>query len=244
MENRSSSLVAGLGVLAVGLVVSAFLLGRGIGTIRRASDQVTVTGSARRPIRSDFVVWRASVAAQDASLAAASQELRRSDQRVRAFLTQHGIADSLVRYQAVETYAIPEVVGEGRETGRIAGYKLTQSFEVRSTDIDGITRLSQRAADLMAEGIPLVTSSPEYLYTKLSEIRVELLAAATKDAKVRAEKIAESAGTSVGAVREVRMGVFQITPRFSTEVSDEGINDTSSIEKDVTAVVRVVFGVR
>lgn len=244
MDSRPSPLVAGLGLIALALVISAFFLGRGIGDVRRASDQVTVTGSARRPIRSDFVIWRASVSAQEPALATASQTLRKSDQRVRAFLTQAGVPDSIVRWTPVETSAIPEVVGDGKETGRIVGYKLTETFELRSADVAGITQLSQRASDLMAEGIPLVASPPEYLYTRLAEIRIALLADATTDARLRAERIAASAGGRVGPVRDVRMGVFQITPRYSTEVSDSGINDTSSIDKDVTAVVRVTFGVR
>lgn len=37
------------------------------------------------------------------------------------------------------------------------------------------------------------------------------------------------------------MGVFQITPLYSTEVSDYGINDTTSIDKEITAVVNCEF---
>jgi hypothetical protein len=70
-----------------------------------------------------------------------------------------------------------------------------------------------------------------------------MLSEATQDARARADAIARSAGGEIGAVRSVRMGVFQITPRHSTEVSDYGINDTSSLEKDITAVVRVTFAV-
>jgi hypothetical protein len=39
------------------------------------------------------------------------------------------------------------------------------------------------------------------------------------------------------------MGVLQITAAYSTEVSDMGISDTSSIDKDMTAVVNVSFAV-
>ena len=70
-----------------------------------------------------------------------------------------------------------------------------------------------------------------------------MLGEAAKDAKVRAEKIAASTGNSIGAVRSARMGVMQITAADSTEVSDAGISDTSSIDKDVTAVVNVSFAV-
>jgi hypothetical protein len=47
----------------------------------------------------------------------------------------------------------------------------------------------------------------------------------------------------VGRVRDAKTGVFQITSRNSTDVSDSGIYDTSSIDKDITAVVSVTFGI-
>ena len=70
-----------------------------------------------------------------------------------------------------------------------------------------------------------------------------MLAEATKDAKARAEAIANSTGDRIGPIRSAKTGVFQITPRYSTEVSDSGVYDTTSLEKDITAVVSVSFGV-
>jgi hypothetical protein len=87
-----------------------------------------------------------------------------------------------------------------------------------------------------------VSQPPQYLYTQLSQLRVEMVAEATKDAQARAEAIAKSTGNTVGSIRSAKTGVFQITSRNSTDVSDYGIYDTSSLEKDITAVVSVQFG--
>lgn len=244
MEDRRSSLFYGLATLGLSLALGLFFVSGALRDIRRGNEEVTVTGSARRPIRSDFAVWRLSVAVQSSSLADASRELSRGTDRLRAFLRAEGIADSQVTVKPVEAYGIPETLDDGRTTGRIVAQRLAQAFEIRSTDVDGITVVSQRAGTLIAEGVPLQAPSPEYLYTRLAEIRVELLEDATRDAKQRAEAIAASTGARVGAVRDARMGVFQITPRFSTEIADYGINDVSSIEKDVTAVVRATFQLR
>ena len=85
---------------------------------------------------------------------------------------------------------------------------------------------------------------PQYLYTKLSQVRVDMMAAATEDAKARATAIAKSSGDQVGSVRSAQAGVFQITPRNSTDVSDYGIYDTTSIDKDITAVLSITFSMR
>ena len=242
MENRS--LLYGLIALGIALGFGSCVVGRGLGEIRRPEEAITVTGSAKRPIRADFVVWRASVGMQSPSISAASTELRAEANRVRQFLRANGVADSMLTIKPIETYAVPEVVATGRETGRIIAYRLTQQFEIRSANVDAVTALSQKAGDLMAEGVALSSQPPEYLYTRLADLRVTLIEEATKDAKLRADAIAKSTGSAVGTVRQARIGVFQITPRFSTEVSDYGINDVSAIEKDVTAVVHVTFALR
>lgn len=244
MEDRRSQHLYGLATLALGLLLGLVAISRSLKDIRRGNEEVAVTGSARRPIRSDFAVWRLVVSVQSGSLSGASQELTRYADRVRQFLKAEGIADSQVVTRPVEAMGVPEVTPEGRETGRIIASRVSQTFEVRSADVDGVTRTSQRVGALIAEGIPVAPQSPEYLYTKLAEIRTALLEEATKDARQRAEAIVTSTGAAIGAVREARMGVFQITPRFSTEVSDYGINDVTSIDKDVTAVVRVTFTIK
>ncbi|MEO7511059.1 MAG: SIMPL domain-containing protein [Gemmatimonadaceae bacterium] len=244
MDDRRSQHLYGFAALGVSIALGLFFVSGALKDIRRGNEEVTVTGSARRAIRSDFVVWRIQVSVQAASLSSGAQELARGAERVRTFLRTEGVADSLITVKPIESYGIPETTQEGRETGRIVASRLSQSFEVRTRDVDGITAISQRAGALIAEGVPLQATAPEYSYTKLAEIRVALLEDATKDAKQRAEAIAKSTGVKVGAVRDARMGVFQITPRYSTEISDYGVNDVTSIEKDVTAVVRATFQLR
>ena len=239
--DRTPSL--GLLAIAAALVLSAFIAAGAAVRVKRAGDAITVTGSAKRPIRSDFIVWRGTVAGQQPSLAASAEELERYVTRTRAFLSAKGIPDSAITWRAVETMPMPEVSMNGRETGRILGYRLQRMFEVRSFDVDGISAIAASTGEVMREGVPLTTFPPEYLFTRLAEVRTEMLSEATKDERTRAEAIAESAGSDIGPVREARMGVFQITPRHSTEVSDYGINDVSSVEKDITAVVRVTFAV-
>lgn len=242
MENRN--LLYGLAALAVALGFGSCVLGRGLAEIRRPEDAITVTGSAKRPITSDFVVWRASVVMQSPSITAAANELRSETNKVRQFLRTNGIADSMLTIKPVETYAVPEMMERGQETGRIVAYRLTQQYEIRSANVQALTALSQKASDLMAEGVALSSQPPEYLYTKLADLRIALIEEATRDAKSRAEAIAKSTGNSIGSVRQARIGVFQITPRFSTEIADYGINDVSAIEKDVQAVVHVTFALR
>ncbi|HEU0053341.1 MAG TPA: SIMPL domain-containing protein [Longimicrobium sp.] len=240
---RFPQLFAGLAALALALVLAAVVGAGAVKAAKRSGDQIEVTGSAKKQIRSDYAVLRMSASTQGASLQEAYAQLDGYATQVRGFLGQSGVADSLVTERPVETESLYRMTENGMQTGEVVGYRLTRRWEVRSADVAGVTALSQRATSLINQGIPLQAGSPEYLYTRLNEVRTQMLAEATQDAKGRAESIAKSAGARIGAVRSARMGVFQITPRNSTEVSDYGINDTSSLEKDITAVVRVTFSV-
>jgi hypothetical protein len=239
--DRRSGLFTGLLAVAIGIAIAGALVALGIKDIKRAGDEVTVTGSARRPITSDFVIWRATVTGQDVALPVAFRELQSRSDKVLQYLRAHGVPDSVLTVRPLETYNVPQYSRDGREMLQNSSYRVSQTFEVRSSDVEGTTKLSGDLSQLINDGVPVQAQPPEYLYTRLADIRVEMLAAATRDARVRAEQIAKSAGSEIGRVRTVRVGVFQITPRFSTEVADYGINDTSSRDKDITAVVRVTF---
>src|SRR5688500_9850447 len=101
MENRP--LLFGLVALALALGFGSCVIGRGIGEVRRPEEAITVTGSAKRPIRSDFVIWRASVGIQSPSVVTASSELRAEANRVRQFLRANGVSDSMLTVKPIET---------------------------------------------------------------------------------------------------------------------------------------------
>ena len=244
METSSSrfpQVFAGLAALSLALVVSSFVGASALRNFRQSNDVLLVTGSAKRPIQSDYIVWRMSVSSQQPTAQAAYQDLKRQSERVEQYLQTQQVADSAMTLSAIETSSIPELTPNGQETGRTLAYRLTQRFEIRSSEVEHLTKLSQQATELINDGIALNSEPPQYLYTQLSKLRIEMVAEATKDAKARAEAIAKSTGDRVGAVRSAETGVFQITARNSTDVSDSGIYDTSSIEKDITAVVSVKF---
>jgi hypothetical protein len=125
---------------------------------------------------------------------------------------------------------------------RVTGYTFKQDVIIQSGDVDKVTKLSQDASDaLIMKEVIFSSQNLEYYYNKLSELRVELLSEATKNAKTRAEKIVESTGGKIGFLQSASMGVFQVTAKNATDFSDYGYYDTSSLEKKVTAVVRASF---
>lgn len=241
-EKNNYWLNAGV-ALAIGLVMSSIIFGWFFAKSKKTDEAITVTGSARKRIKADLVVWSAGVSFQAPALADAYRSLSESVPRVKQYLISKGIPENQITISSIQTTTLKGQDENGAETSEVKGYSLRQQLEVRSNDVDKIAQIAREATELINQGILIESNPPQYMYTQLGDLKIEMLGEAAKDAKVRAERIASSTGNNVGTVRSARMGVLQITAADSTEVSDYGVNDTSTIDKDITAVVNISFAV-
>lgn len=238
-------LLAGL-FLAAGLVLSTMVVTR---TWLRVADaeSIAVTGSARRNISSDFIVWRASFTVTAPTLIEAQRLLRQDRARVSAYFAAGGVTN-----QTFTPIAITEVnrqethKADGEETTatRVSGYRLEQKVEIRSAEVDRVMQLDRDSADLVEQGVQLAPVAPQFIYSKAADAKVEMLAEAARDARARADQISLQGARGIGSLRSAKMGVFQITPLYSSETSWDGRNDTTSREKTITAVVNATFTMR
>jgi hypothetical protein len=227
--------------LAAGLVTSTALAARALVRIK-SENTIQVTGSAKRRIKSDLVIWSAKVSARASDMRSAYKKLSSDVPKLTAWLEKKGVPKDRIKVFSVATKAIHPHDKEGRELeDTITAYDLSQSVEVRSSEVDKIGAVANEATQLIDEGLELESEAPEYVYTKLGDLKIQMLAEAAKDSRVRADQIATSTGSHIGPLRQARMGVIQINPPDSTETSNEGNNDTSSIEKDIITVVGATF---
>ncbi len=228
---------AGLGLVAVALAYGLFTVGDGI-RARSTRDTVSVTGSAKQRIVSDFVGWNGSVSARATLPAVAAGQLDTWANRVRSFLLKAGVQPDELTVSPISTELVTREDQAGN--GRVTGYSLTRSFAVRSPRIDAIVAAIQSSSQLQHEGIPLTASPLEYTYTKLAGLRPALSAAATRDALSRADTIVAQTGQKRGKLISIDVAPFQLTAPGSVQ-GDYGGYDTSTRVKDVTAVVNVTF---
>ncbi len=230
-------LFAGLALLAIAFVVGSSTIAGGIRNRNRNNDVIVVTGSAKKRIVSDYVVWNLSVSSQQTSASEAAKELAGWTSTIRSFLRHAGVEPGELTVQPISTATVTR-------SGRVVAYRLSRRFEVRSARVQAVTEVADRSSALLTQGIPLAAQSPQYVYTKLPTLRPQLLAEATKDAQNRARVIVDATGAKLGKLRGVDVGVFQITTPNSTQVEDYGVYDTGTLEKDVTAVVNVTFALK
>ena len=234
-----------LGLCIAGATIAASIIfSKGFLSVTKfMREQITVTGSAQKQIKSDYVVWTGSFSRREILMADAYKKLGEDLEKVQKYLVGQEITQKDIIINQIETETVYKKNEKGNDTNTIEGYRLKQSVELRSNDVDKIARISREATGLINEGIEFYSGSPDYSYTKLDELKVEMLAKATENAKLRADNMVKATGNKIGFMRSAKMGVFQITPINSTEISDWGVNDTSSLEKKVTAVVNASFSI-
>ena len=228
--------------LAIGLVLATVVGTRALVRVKNEGQTIDVTGSAKRRIRSDLVTWSVWVSARGDTLPAAYRALAAETPRVVEYLKQKGVKPAEIVTHTVDIKPINARDKEGRlHEETVVGYSLSQTLKVRSSDVECISALSLSISELIDKGIQVDSGEPEYHYTKLGELKIQMLHEAAKDTRVRAEQIANATGAHLGSLRSARLGVMQINPADSTETSSEGNNDTSALDKDVIAVVTSSF---
>jgi len=233
-------LFLGLLSLAIAAVWIGHIVASTIHDAKHAHDTITITGSARKPISSDLVQWELEVKGEAGTEVAAAHESRTAGISLVAFLRRAGIAPKDIS---------PEVVQSDVVTTRIdkkhtrTTYIVSQGYGVSSRQIDVVAAAATRLGMLLERGIDVSAQPLAYISTNLDAAKLDALAAATAEARRRAEILVKGLGGHLGGMRASSLGVYQITPRNSTEISDYGVNDTSSRLKDVTAVVSATFAV-
>lgn len=233
-------LLISLSIIALGIVISSLIFASKM----QLNENITATGSAYKIVKSDTAKLGFSINARKPSQKEAYSALKKQLPEVIKYLEEKGIKKENIDTKSMNGYNIYRQNEKGYSTSEIIAYEASQVLEITSDNVLKIKDISIDIQNLIDKGIRIDVFSPEYFYSDLASIKVDLLKEATKDAKQRAQSMLEATSAHVGKVKSMRMGVFQITPINSTMVSDMGINDTSSIDKKVTAVANVVFKVK
>jgi hypothetical protein len=234
-------LFLGLLSLGVAVVLTAHIVSGALSARSHTRDTISITGSARKPMSANLVRWSLTVSNEQRTASEAARRLRGQVARVRAYLVEHGIPGAAITPAVVSSEEQVEPLPHHR---RRITYRVSQDLAVSTRKLDVVEGASVGVGELLEEGITVSAGSLQYISTELTEAKLAALKAATADARRRAEILVEGLGGKLGPMRSTSLGVYQITPRDSTDVSDYGINDTTSREKDVNAVVTATFAVK
>lgn len=209
----------------------------------------SATGSASCNFVSDLVVWRGNFTAEAPTTMEAYDKIKKDADTIKKFLSDNGIDSDEMVFTSVNIYrnTFPQYDEFGNYTGDVQGnYSLSQQVEVTSDDVEKVEKLSRDISSVIEAGVQFNSNMPEYYYTKLDELKLQLIDEATANARERCEIMAKESGTGLGSLLSANLGVFQITAQNSAseEYSYGGTFNTSSKNKTATITVKLNYGVK
>lgn len=245
---KKTGIIIGI-IASIAIVAAVWIAGHYFYKTKGPSKTMSVVGLAEQDFESDLIVWDVSYAVRNMDMKEAYKDLKEQNNIVKEYLKSKGISEDEMIFNAVTNYADND--WEWNETAKrsfevFKGYVLTQSIRIESSDVEKVEKISREVAELLDQGVQIDLNDVSYYYTKLADLKIEMLANATKDARNRAETIAKNAGSSLGGLKTANMGVFQITaPNSSSEdYSWGGTFNTSSKQKRASINMRLTYYVK
>ncbi len=229
---RGQTALAVSGILAVGMIAGGYLLGDGLLRAKEADRSVTVRGLAERDVMADLATWTISYSATAPNLADAQASVDRDTVQLTEFFKALGFPAEAVEPVAVN---VTSFTNEGQIL-----FTVRQRVSLRTEDIARAQRAVRQQFDLVRRGVLLEEGSGmAYTFTKLNEVKPEMVAEATRDARASAEQFAKDSGAGVGTIRSATQGYFEVTARDG-DGAGWGVADTPF--KKVRVVTTVDFG--
>jgi uncharacterized protein len=234
-------------IAALSIILCSFLFANAYKYKFKTSENISVTGLAEKEFSSDHVVWSGNFSKKNIDLKMAYAAIKEDELKIKAYLINKGITEAEMVASAININKDFTTVnlGEGKSSSEFTGYNLSQTITVDSKDLDKVDKISREVTELIQSGIELSSSTPEYYYSKLADLKLELLGKASEDAKERAKIIAKNSGQSLGNLKTAKMGVFQILGINSNEdFSEGGTFNTSSRNKKASITIKSDFFIK
>ncbi len=242
---KNNALIIGI-VASLCFFLAAAVFGFAYYQAKKPQKTVSVVGMAEKDFTSDLIVWRFNFSTQDNDMKKSYTLLKDNITIVKNFLKKEGITDGEMDFQPISTEEVREYQWDNvnrRSVEIFNGYKCKQTVCITSKDIDKIEKVIREISELYDQNILIHSWSPEYYYTKLSDLKIEMLAEASQNAHERAKAVTKNAGSTLGKLKSANMGVFQITAPNSADEDYTwgGAFNTSSKEKRATINTKLTY---
>ena len=243
IENRTLAIL-----FPIAIVISALIFSNAFMHRFRYNEVIKVKGSAKTDFECDLIVWQASISAKDSVIQNSYNKIQTQRELVRSYLEEAGLTKEEYIFTAIdmnkETSRHRDKLTGGFITSFL-GYTLQQNIKITSDKVDKIEEISRDITSLLDKGVTIQSSSPRYFNTKLSDLKLDLVAKATDNAKKRAETIAENTESALGKLVNSKLGIFQILAQNTVEgYSWGGAYNTTSRYKTARVTVDLKYKIK
>jgi len=241
-------------IIAVALIISfginALLIGRSLQRFRMDDRSVNVKGLSEREVKADLVVWNIQTRVIYDNLLEGSSKIEEAKNKVVDFLIKNQLKN-----EEIITEGISVIDKQANQYGNnqqinTPRYLITQTIQVRSTNVELVQKVSRMTGELLQVGV--VISNNEYgnpiqfYFTKLNDIKPEMISEATKNAREAALKFATENDTSLDRLKKANQGLFSIVDRTASLSAGEGGYSSSTVDiyKNVRVVISAEYSIK
>ena len=231
-QTKSTALILG-GALFLGLALLGFQLGKALIDFKQFERSVTVKGLSERDYPADVVIWPIQFIEANNDLPELYRTVENNSSKVRDFLIQRGIDEAEITFNSpsITDKSAQQYGGGPRAEFR---YTANQTITVYSENIEAVRKAMAALADLGKQGLVLAGNNymaqTEYLFTRLNEIKPEMIEEATENAREVAEKFAEDSDSNLGKIRKASQGQFSISARDNNNPHIKKVRVVSTVE--------------
>lgn len=241
LQDSRAVLLGAVAIFALGLTTSGYALGDGLRRYKLAEQRtVTVRGVSERNVTADLATWSISFSNQGSELAPVQQSVEQQARAVRNFFLRAGfrpeeITDSDISLRREQpTDRDGEPVGPQRLT-------VSRSIQLRSSDAMRARAAYARQAELLRDGVELSGSNISYSFTRLNDLKPEMIAEANRNARRSAQQFASDSGVAVGKMKTASQGYFSVGARDGEDCEDCGSSGGSSPFQKVRVVTTIDY---
>lgn len=198
-------------LFSLAIVISSIVLGNAYMNRNKPERTIAVTGHGTTNFTSNLIVWEGEFIKANTDLQQAYNDLKEDKKTVTDYLSANSIDIKTVVFDAVTTNRITKsnYSSTGNYLGEsFTGYQLSQTIKINSNEIEKVEKISREITILLNKGVQFSSKKPRYYYTKLAELKIEMISKATENAQLRAEKIAKNSGSTLGELTLAKMGIF------------------------------------
>ncbi len=238
MHNENNKILASI-FLAIGLFATGFFPGYYYYKAKTNNNTVSVKGLAEMNVTADLAIWKLKIVNTGNELIPAQQQISEQSVEINSFLQEQGFTPSEITVERIETNDLMATPYRGNDASS-SRFILSQTITVKSNNVALVEQSLRKTDSLIAKGIIFDTSYNDpvsYIFTKLNEVKPQMLEQATLNAKKAATEFAKNSGSKVGKIHRANQGVFSILPREQTANSFEA----QQIEKTIRVVSTIEY---
>lgn len=232
VNNKTSALILGVFVF-LGLSSLGYLLGNAAIEFKQFDRNVTVKGLSEREYTADIMIWPIQFTAAGNDLESLYNSIELNTTKIVSFLGKKGISTDEITTSspAITDKSAQQYGGNSRAEFR---YSAVQTVTVYSKNIDAVRGVMGSLSQLGKQGIVITggnyNSQTDYIFTRLNDVKPEMIEEATKKAREVAEKFASDSQSSLGKIKRASQGQFSISARDKNNPHIKKVRVVSTVE--------------